>query len=146
MGALKCSKDLLKATLEGDGEAVAKAIDDVHDENTSILSYNNENSLACVISIAYYYAKNDYVIHRELASGKGYADLVLIPRKNVNSPALVIELKYNKDAQAAISQIKARNYPQAVAEYTGDILLVGIFYDRDTKQHECQIERWRKTD
>ena len=83
-------------------------------------------------------------MHREHASGKGYADLVLIPRKNIDSPALVIELKYNKDAQAAISQIKNRNYPQKVAEYTGDIILVGINYDRDTKRHDCQIERWKK--
>ena len=62
----------------------------------------------------------------------------------MESPALVIELKYNKDAQAAISQIKAKNYPDKVAQYTGDILLVGINYDRDTKQHSCQIERWHK--
>ena len=82
-------------------------------------------------------------MHREHASGKGYADLVLIPRKNIDSPALVIELKYNKDAQAAISQIKNRNYPQKVAEYTGDILLVGINYDKEAKKHDCQIEKLR---
>jgi hypothetical protein len=69
---------------------------------------------------------------------------VLIPRKNVDSPALVIELKYDKDTKAAISQIKDRNYPQKIAEYSGDILLVGINYDKETKLHECQIERWRK--
>ena len=140
--AIKKSEALLQATLAGDADAVASGLDVAHDENTSILSYNDENSLACVLGLAYYYAKNDYVMHREYASGKGYADLVLIPRKNVSSPALVIELKYNKDAQAAITQIKNRNYPQKVAEYTGDILLVGINYDRDTKRHDCQIERW----
>ena len=95
-------------------EAVAKGLELAHDENTSILSYNDENSLACVLSIAYYYAKNDYIIHRELASGKGFADLVLIPRRNVDSPALVIELKCNKDADAAIDQIKRKNYPTKV--------------------------------
>lgn len=95
-----------------------------------------------VISLAYYYARNDYHIHREYPTGEGYADLVLIPRKNVDSPALVIELKYDKDTQAAISQIKDRNYPQKIAEYTGDILLVGINYDKDTKLHECQIEHY----
>ena len=67
---------------------------------------------------------------------------MLIPRKNVSSPALVIELKYDKTTQAAISQIKARNYPQAIADYTGDIMLVGINYDKNTKQHECEIEKW----
>ena len=148
------SERLLEATLRGNSEYVAKALDAAHSDNTSILSYNDENSLACVISLAYYYARNDYHIHREYPTGEGYADLVLIPRKNVDSPALVIELKYDKDTKAAISQIKNRNYPQKIADYTGDILLVGICsnsvrlqgknYDRNTKQHECQIERWRK--
>jgi len=142
--ALKQSRTLLKATIQGDEDFVAKALDSAHSENTSILSYNDENSLACVLSLAYYYARNNYIIHRELATGKGFADLVLIPHKNVESPALVIELKYEKNAKAAISQIKDRNYPQKIAEYTGDILLVGISYDKDTKRHECQIERWKK--
>ena len=148
------SERLLEATLRGNSKYVAKALDAAHSDNTSILSYNDENSLACVISLAYYYARNDYHIHREYPTGEGYADLVLIPRKNVDSPALVIELKYDKDTKAAISQIKNRNYPQKIADYTGDILLVGICsnsvrlqgknYDKNIKQHECQIERWRK--
>lgn len=138
------SEKLLEATLRGNSDYVARTLDAAHTEHTSILSYNDENSLACVISLAYYYARNDYHIHREYPTGEGYADLVLIPRKNVDSPALVIELKYNKEAKAAISQIKNRNYPQKIAEYTGDILLVGINYDKNTKQHECQIERWKK--
>ena len=138
------SEKLLEATLRGNSKYVAKALDAAHSDNTSILSYNDENSLACVISLAYYYARNDYHIHREYPTGEGYADLVLIPRKNVDSPALVIELKYDKDTKAAISQIKNRNYPQKIAEYTGDILLVGINYDKNTKQHQCQVERWHK--
>ncbi len=143
--ALKYSRDLLKATLRGDSEYVAHSLRAIHSDETSVFSYNDENSLACVISLAYYYARNDYHVHREYLTGEGYADLVLIPRKNVSSPALVIELKYDKSTQTAISQIKTRNYPQAVADYTGDILLVGINYDKDTKQHECQIERWQKS-
>ena len=142
--AITKSKGLLEATLRGNSDYVANALRSIHSEETSILSYNDENSLACVISLAYYYARNDYHIHREYPTGEGYADLVLIPRKNVTTPALVIELKYDKDTQAAISQIKKRNYPQQIAEYTGDILLVGINYDKNTKHHECQIERWRK--
>ena len=150
--ALEQSRQLLKDTLDGDEEAVARAIDAAHDENTSILSYNNENSLACVLSIAYYYARNDYVMHRELASGKGFADIVLIPRKNVESPAIVVELKFRQDADAAIDQIKRRQYPAKVAQYTDrsasphgsskNLLLVGINYDRDTKQHTCHIETY----
>lgn len=140
--ALNRSKALLRATLRGDSDYVARALRAIHSDESSIFSYNDENSLACVLSIAYYYARNEYHIHREYPTGEGYADLVLIPRKNVSSPALVIELKYDKSTQAAISQIKARNYPQAVADYTGDILLVGINYDKKTKQHECRIEKW----
>ena len=139
--ALQKSEKLLQATLQGDSEAVARGIEAAHDENTSILSYNDENSLACVLSIAFYYAKNDYIVHREMATGKGFADLVLIPRKNVDSPAIVIELKVDKGADAAIDQIKRRQYPEKILQYTGNLLLVGISYDRETKQHSCQIEK-----
>ena len=141
--AVSKSEALLQATLRGDADYVANALDAAHSEHTSILSYNDENSLACVISLAYYYGRNDYHFHREYPTGEGYADVVMIPRKNVNLPALVVELKYDKDTKAAISQIKDRNYPWKIAEYTGDILLVGINYDKKTKRHECQIERWR---
>lgn len=140
VNALGKSEQLLQATLDGDEEAVARGVDAAHDENTSILSYNNENSLACVLSIAYYYAKNDYIMYRELPTGKGFADIVLIPRKHVDSPAIILELKVNKDADSAIAQIKRKQYPAKVAEYTDRLLLVGINYDRDTKQHQCRIE------
>ena len=141
--AIAASERLLAHTLDMNEEAVARGIELTHDEQTSILSYNDENSLACVLSIAYYYAKNDYIMHRELATGKGFADLVFIPRRNVDSPALLIELKCNKSADAAIDQIKRKEYPAKVAEYmdSGDILLVGINYDRETKTHTCKIER-----
>ena len=141
--ALEASQQLLQATLNGDCEAVARGVDAAHDENTSILSYNDENSLACVLSIAYYYSRNDYVMHRELASGKGFADIVLIPRKNVDSPAIVLELKYNQDADTAISQIKRKNYPEKLVQYTDNLLLVGINYDKQQKTHECIIERYQ---
>ena len=95
-----------------------------------------------VLSIAYYYARNDYFIHRELASGKGFADIVLIPRKNVSSPVIVLELKYDKDADSAIEQIKRKKYPSKVAGYADNLLLVGINYDKEKKAHECKIERW----
>ena len=140
--AIQQSKLLLKATLDGDCEAVARGVEAAHDENTSILSYNNENSLACVLSIAYFYARNNYVLHRELATGKGFADLVLIPRKNVDSPAIVLELKYNKDADTAINQIKRKKYPAKIAEYVSNLLLVAINNDKSKKTHECLIEKY----
>ncbi len=142
--ALQQSQKLLDATLAGNSTAVAQAVDAAHDENTSILSYNDENSLACVLSIAFYSARGSYHIHREFPTGKGYADLVMIPRKNEDKPALVIELKSNRGAKAAISQIRRKEYPAKIAEYTGQILLVGINYDKKKKRHTCRIEKWEK--
>lgn len=148
--ALAASERLLEDTIAGDEEEVARGIDMAHDANTSILSYNDENSLACVITVAYYKAMNDYVIHRELASGKGFADLVFIPRRHTDKPAMVVELKYNKETDSAIDQIKQKNYPAKVAEYlddklakgtSGKLLLVGINYDRESKKHTCKIEQ-----
>ena len=142
--SIQNSRALLYATIAGKEQTVAQAIDQAHDENTSILAYNDENSLACVLTIAYIWAKNEYVIHREYATGKGYADLVMIPRRNVSKPALVIELKFNHSIDTAIDQIKRKAYPSKIAEYTGEILLVGINYDKDTKQHTCRIEKFIK--
>jgi hypothetical protein len=141
MKTLQKSEQLLNDTLAGNAEAVASGIELAHDEATSILSYNNENSMACVLCIAYIYAKGDYIIHREYATGKGFADLVLIPRKNVNSPALIIELKYDQDADTAIDQIKRKDYPSKIAEYADNLMLVGINYDKKTKKHSCVIEK-----
>ena len=139
MDAIKASDRLLNATLTGDSETVAKLIEKAHSENASILKYNDENALACVISIAYYSARKKYIMHRELPTGKGFADIVFIPRKNVDSPAIVVELKHNQSADTAISQIKAKQYTEKIAEYTGEIVLVGISYD-EQKGHSCIIE------
>ena len=142
--AILNSKGLLEATLNGDEEAVAHGIDVVHDEHTSILSYNNENSLSCVISLAYYYAHGDYLFYRELPTGKGFANIVLIPRKHVDLPAIVIELKYDKDADTAINQILRKQYPAKVSKYTGELLLVGVNYDKHQKTHQCRIVKINK--
>ena len=97
-----------------------------------------------MLSIAYYCARGYYHIHREFPSGKGYADLVLLPRRGEDKPAMVVELKSNRSARAAISQIRRREYPAKIAEYTGQILLVGINYDKKKKRHTCRIEKWDK--
>lgn len=141
--SLKVSDDLLKATLKGDSETAAKLISDSHKENTSILKYNDENSLACVLAIAYYSARKDYIIHRELATGNGFADLVFIPRNGRDLPAMIIELKKGHSAEEAIQQIKDNDYLHKVSEYTGEILLVGINYD-EQKGHTCKIEKMKK--
>ena len=141
--SLKVSDDLLQATLSGNSEKTAQLISDSHKENTSILQYNDENSLACVLSIAYYSARKDYIVHRELATGNGFADLVFIPRKGRNLPAMIIELKKGHSAEEAIKQIKANDYLHKVSEYSGEVLLVGINYD-EKKGHTCIIEKVTK--
>lgn len=141
-GALRHSVDLLKATWALDGAAVAEGIGAIHDETTSILKYNDENSLKCTVLIAYYSAKAYYLPPAlELPSGKGYADIVYLPRKNMDYPALLIELKWKHSDLGAIAQIKEKQYAHWVKEYTGDILLVGINYD-ENKGHECLIEKY----
>ena len=119
---------------------MARLVEAAHQENTSIIRYSDENSMACVLAIAYYYAHGDYIFHREYQTGRGFADLVLIPRKNVESPAIIVELKYVGTTGTALDQIRDRHYPDKVAEYTGDILLVAVTYDRKTKEHRCEIE------
>lgn len=139
--AINNSEQLLKDTLAGNEESVAKAIETVHQDNTSILQYNDENALAYVVSLAYQTAHQYYKFFRELPAGKGFADIVLVPYPNVDKPAIVIELKYNKSAEGAIKQIKERQYGEALKGYAGEIVLVGINYDKKTKNHECTIER-----
>ena len=141
--AISNSDRLIKDTIACNADAVAAAIEECHQNSTSILKYNDENSLACVITIAYYAAIKDFIVIRELPTGKGFADLVLIPKRNVNKPAMVIELKYNKTAESAIDQIKKKNYPDKIKDYTGEILLVAITYD-DQKGHTCLIEQATK--
>ena len=123
-------------------EAVAKIFDEAHQDHTSILTYNNENSLANVIAISLFLSTtNTYNVVRELPTGKDYADLVYLPNSGVNKPALLIELKFDKSALTAITQIKEKNYLQFFKDYKGEVLLVGINYSKDTKTHQCIIER-----
>ena len=98
--------------------------------------------MACVLSLAYYSARAYYTEIRELPSGKGFADIVYLPRKeHLNRPAMIIELKWDKSADSAIRQIKERNYPLTLSGYGGNLLMVGINYDTKTKIHECIIEK-----
>ena len=133
---------MLKATWYKDSDAVAEAIDRVHSENTSILNYNDENALSCVITLAYYDAVNEYTLVREFPTGYGFADIVFIPQKGSDKHAMVIELKWNQSAQGAIEQIKNKKYVQSLNEYHGKLLLVEINYDKVSKKHECLIEEY----
>ncbi|MDR0898337.1 MAG: ATP-binding protein [Oscillospiraceae bacterium] len=141
IGAVEASRKLLQSLWNLDEAAVAAGIDRAH-ESVSILQYNDENALSYAIGLAFYAAMETYTIIRELPSGKGYADVVYIPRQRyADKPAVVIELKYDKSAEGAIAQIKAKNYPAALAAYHGNLLLCGINYDKESKKHQCKIER-----
>lgn len=135
------SDKLVEATLNGDEATVAEYIDAVHSDNTSILSYNDENSLSCVITLAYFSAGKDYMLVREMPAGKGFADIVFLPRRNADKPAMIIELKWDKSADGAVEQIKNKKYINALKDYDGEVLLVGINYDKATKKHSCVIEK-----
>ena len=141
MDTLNASEDLLRDLLDGEAEAVAAAIDAAHERNTSILKYNDENALACVINLALYTARNKYRIVREMPTGRGFADMVFIPWHNVNLPAIVVELKWKQSAQTALDQIRERHYPESMRDYTGEVILCGVNYDKETKVHTCVIER-----
>ncbi|MEH2957252.1 PD-(D/E)XK nuclease domain-containing protein [Candidatus Merdisoma sp. JLR.KK006] len=138
------SEQLLRNTWNKREDLVAAALEQMHME-TSILTYNDENSLSCVMSLAYYSARIYYTEIRELPTGEGYADIVYLPRKNhLDKPALLIELKWDKSKKGAIEQIKERKYGKALEDYVGKLLLVGINYDKKTKKHECVIEEYHK--
>ena len=139
--AIQNSDQLVRDTLDGKTEAVEKAIELVHQDKTSILQYNDENALAYVVSLAYVAACKDYTSVREFPSGKGFADIVFIPRRNVDKPAIVVELKHNHSAESGLEQIKRKQYAESLKEYVGDVVLVGISYDEKTKKHSCIIER-----
>ena len=138
--ALLNSRALLEATWNRDEELVAKYIEEAH-LDTAILTYNNENALSYTISIAYIYARNHYTIIREMPSGKGYADMVFIPKDD--KPAMIVELKWDQEAETAIDQIKEKKYYCGLEKYLDELLLVGISYNKETKEHSCIIERYR---
>lgn len=141
------SRKLLAATLSMDEKQVAAEIDKIHSEYTSAIRYNDENSLSSTITIAYLGAMQYYFKPvRELPTGRGFADFVFIPKPEYKStyPALVVELKWNQNTTTALQQIKDKKYPESIMDYTGEILLVGINYDKTSKEHQCRIERHEK--
>ncbi len=140
MDSVDASRKLLEALWAMDADAVAAGIDKAHEE-VSILQYNDENSLSCTINLAFYFAREYYTLVRELPAGKGFADVCFIPRRlHQDKPAVVIELKWDKSASGALAQIKNKNYGDALKDYQGNLLLVGINYNKTTKMHECVIE------
>ena len=140
------SDRLLKETLEGKSDAVAKAIANVHDSEYAPTYYSNEQSLRYVVKMAYISCVDQYAKVEELPSGHGIADVVFLPKRRSILPAMIVELKWNRKAEGAIKQIKDRNYPKILTNYGGRIVLVGINYDENKKTHTCEIEDYKKAD
>ena len=138
--AIHRSDKLLQLTLSQNAEKVAEMLQEVHCDNCSVIQYNNENSLACVLSLAYYSAQDSYAIYRELQGGEGFADLVFVPRTGNHNPAMIVELKWNQTTGIALEQIKDRNYIRCLKDYHGKVLFVGVNYDKKSKKHTCQFE------
>ena len=143
MNVLRASERLLEDTLRGDEKRVAEGLDRAHREVASILTYNDESCLGAAVSLAYYSARRDYRMIREFPTGRGFADVVFLPLPGRRKPAIVVELKFDKSASAALAQIRERQYTRALEGYSGEILLVGVNYDKDSseKMHSCVIER-----
>ena len=137
---IKNSKALLEHTLNCNEEAVAEALDKYHIMATNSKTYNNEGSLQSAICLAYFYARETYTLIQELTTGQGYADVVFLPRFP-NKPAIVVELKTDKTTDTALTQIKNKQYGQDLQHYSGNMILVAINYDKDTKKHTCKIEK-----
>ena len=141
MAAITDSKQLLQNVLEGQAELVAAGIDKAHEE-IAILQYNDENSLSCVIGLAFYSAREFYQTIREMPAGRGFADIVFLPLPNhADKPAILIELKWDQNADTAIRQIHEKRYDGVLKGYEGNIILAGISYDKATKKHSCIIEK-----
>lgn len=141
---VKTSDKLLEATLNGNEQTVAEIVDQIHNHEVAPEFYNNEQALRSVLKLGFISAIDYFVTIQELPSGKGYADIAFIPNRQSSKPAVIVELKWNKGAYAAIDQIKNRDYPSVIRNFTKNIMLVGISYDTDTKQHSCRIEQWEK--
>lgn len=138
------SDRLLEALLAGDVDAVAAGVERAHEDAASIIAYNDENSLACTLRLAFFSAVRRYRIVREAPAGKGYADLVLTPlASHPDLPGVVIELKWGATPDEAVTQIRERGYERALKGATapGRVVLAGIAYDPKSKTHSCLIEQ-----
>lgn len=146
--AFETSLELLEATWNGDEEKVAELVEDAHNQAGN-MTYNDEAALSYGIQLAYYAARKYYTTILELDTGKGYADVVYLPAPQyAEKPALLIELKYGHSAELAMDQIRRQKYLDRLEHYKGNILVVGINYDRELpadhpeyKHHSCKIER-----
>ncbi len=146
----KASEEILEATLRGEERTVEKQLEFVHNTETPILSYNNETELAAVVNLAYLAARDRYRVEREDKAGKGYVDFIFYPN-DPHDYGLILELKVDETPEAAIRQIRERDYALRFRSRIGEqkqsaakVLLVGISYqtgeNSEKKVHCCKIE------
>ncbi len=132
------SELILDATLNQDEATLAQLIEEAHDKEIDLFSYNDENSIACLLTLCYIKARDDYDIKREDKTGKGRCDMIFRPMNG--GPAIIIELKVNDTPESAIQQIIDKNYIQEV-ENNREIILVGISYNKSDKIHKAEIQK-----
>ncbi len=141
---IKASEELLVLTLQKSGADVAKALNRSHVHVDSHRNFNNEQALASAVYLAFIDALNYYTVFKETSAGMGIADLIYTPlHPDGKYPPMIIELKSNKTASRAITQIKSKEYFHAFDYYKGKVLFVGINYD-EKKKHQCEITEWVK--
>ncbi|MBQ9001202.1 MAG: AAA family ATPase, partial [Eggerthellaceae bacterium] len=135
------SRQLIRATVDGDAEYVADALRRAHSWAAGPRYYNDEQALRAAVKFAYIAAMDDYLRIDELPSGRGYCDLAFVPKPGSALPPMLVELKWDKPVSAALAQARRRGYPAALAGLGGECVLVGATYDEATCEHRCEIER-----
>ena len=145
MPIIERSQSLFEAITTLDANKAAEIITEIHNSpNVSLLTYNREESMVfCLISGLMWQTEREYEVFRELQSGKGSADLIYVPKRNIHLPILLIEFKYGQSADDALNQIKEKEYFRRYidGDYPNDVLLIGINYNPKTKEHQCLIEK-----
>lgn len=140
--AIIASRKLLGYTLKKQSDRVAAQLEEVHRKNSALLHYNNEQALRTVILLAYYYAREQYMLIQEMPSGEGFADIMFIPKYGTDPkmyPPMIIELKWDDSPDTAIRQIRSKKYYEQLKEYDR-VLLVGISYDKKQKSITVKLK------
>ena len=142
----KISDQMLKATLSRDTQKMSEILQYAHNTESPILSYNNEVELSAIVNLVYLSARNKYRIEREDKAGKGFVDFIFYPW-NLTDTCIILELKVDHSPEDALLQIREKDYllrfqgkSGETRKYTGEVLGVGISYDKETKEHFCKVE------
>jgi hypothetical protein len=136
---MRDSMRLVEDVLAKDEQAVAAAFGRAHDAACAPVHYNGEQALRAVVKAALVAAVDDWACVDEMPSGHGYADVAYLPRRGSGKPALLVELKWDRPVGAAVDQVLARDYPQALRDLGVPVLVVAVTYDAKTKEHSCRI-------